>query len=142
MPSVADLRRCARRCGAKGAIRSRSTRFIPSDLVIDHSVQVDFFGTAEAFLRNVEREFERNEERYKFLSGRNRRSRTLASCRPERASFTRSTSSTWLRSYNSATKTDEPVAFPDTLVGTDSHTTMINGLASSAGASAASRRRP
>ena len=88
-------------------------------------VQVDEFATRLAFRRNVELEFERNRERYAFLRwGQTARSATSRSCRRARASSTRSTSSTSRAWSRSATA----LAFPDTLVGTDSHTTMVNGL--------------
>ena len=92
-------------------------------------MQVDAFGRPGAFERNVELEFERNGERYAFLRwGADGVRRTSAWCRPAPASATRSTSSTWRRWSGPRPKATASVAYPDTLVGTDSHTTMINGL--------------
>ena len=90
---------------------------------------VDFFGQADAFKKNVDLEYERNGERYTFLRWGRKPSRTSASCRPAPASATRSTSNiSRRRSGRDETRTARPIAYPDTLVGTDSHTTMVNGL--------------
>ncbi len=101
---------------------------VPVDLVIDHSVQVDRSGTPQSFLANLQIEFERNRERYQFLKWGQQAFKTFSVVPPSigivhqvnleylaRLVFTRDTG-------------DQTVYFPDTLVGTDSHTTMINGL--------------
>src|SRR5690606_4519591 len=92
------------------------------------SVQVDFFGTAEAFLRNVQREFERNQERYAFLKWAQQAFRDFRVVPPgmgivHQVNLEYLAKVVQLREVNGAR-----VAFPDTLVGTDSHTTMVNGL--------------
>ena len=99
---------------------------------------VDFFGTADAFEQNVEIEYERNKERYEFLRwGAERLQQLPASCRPAPASATRSTSSTWRRRCGRGRSAARCQAYPDTCVGTDSHTTMVNG----AGRAGLGRRR-
>src|SRR5271167_1484800 len=107
---------------------------VPAELVIDHSVQVDSFGLSSSFQRNAELEFERNEERYAFLRWGQGAFRNFKVVPPDtgivhqvnleylaRVVFT----STDIEGESTV---DEPIAYPDTLVGTDSHTTMINGL--------------
>src|SRR4029079_4042327 len=96
----------------------------PADLVIDHSVQVDRFGTPRAFAFNVEREYERNGERYQLLRWAQTAFRDLRVV-PPGTGIVHQVNLEFL-----ATVVDERdgVAFPDTLVGTDSHTTMGNGL--------------
>src|SRR5688500_18508464 len=99
---------------------------VPAELVIDHSVQVDFFGTREAFERNVEREFERNEERYQFLRW-GQGSFDDFSVVPPGTGIVHQVNIEYLaRVVFPNEKTGQ--AYPDTLVGTDSHTTMVNGL--------------
>ena len=71
---------------------------VQSDMVIDHSVQIDKYGVADAVQQNMDIEYQRNGERYQFLRWASRRSATSAWCRREPASFTRSTSNTWRRS--------------------------------------------
>jgi len=102
---------------------------VPVDLGIDHSVMVDYFGGADSFERNVAREYERNGERYKFLkwgAGAFDNFRVVPPgtgiCHQVNLEYLAQT--VWTKDEDGAT-----YAFPDTLVGTDSHTTMINGLA-------------
>jgi aconitate hydratase len=101
---------------------------VPVDLVIDHSVMVDFFGSADAFKRNVEVEYERNKERYEFLrwgAGAFNNFRVVPPgtgiCHQVNLEYLAQT--VWTTPAGKATQ-----AFPDTCVGTDSHTTMVNGL--------------
>ena len=114
---------------ASAATRRRSTRSSPVDLVIDHSVQVDAFGSARR-VRAQRRARVRAQPRAlrSSCAGASGASTTSASCRPAPASATRSTSSTWRRWSATTPRATASVAYPDTLVGTDSHTTMINGL--------------
>ncbi len=128
VPAVVDL----------AAMRSAMARFgkdpkainpqVPSDLVIDHSVQVDFFGTFYAFSKNVELEYHRNRERYQLLKwGQN----ALDSFRvvPPGQGIIHQVNLEKLAQVVMTARTDgETYAFPDSLVGTDSHTVMINGL--------------
>lgn len=101
---------------------------VQCDLVIDHSVQVDAFGTSEAFAENVSLEFERNQERYEFLKwGQN----ALQNFRvvPPATGIVHQVNLEYLAKAVLQKKMDgATVAYPDSLVGTDSHTTMINGL--------------
>ncbi len=100
----------------------------PVDLVIDHSVQVDQYGTAGAFLFNAEREFERNQERYAFLRWSQQ---ALSGFRvvPPDTGIVHQINLEYLASVAfTKTESGESFVYPDTLVGTDSHTTMINSL--------------
>src|SRR4051794_18352493 len=99
---------------------------VPAELVIDHSVQVDVFGTREAFQRNAEREFERNEERYAFLRWGQTAFDDFSVVPPDTGIVHQVNIEYLARVVFVNDKTGE--AYPDTLVGTDSHTTMVNGL--------------
>ncbi|HEX2084857.1 MAG TPA: aconitate hydratase [Solirubrobacteraceae bacterium] len=99
---------------------------VPAELVIDHSVQVDFFGTRDAFERNVEREFERNEERYQFLRWGQGAFDDFSVVPPGTGIVHQVNIEYLARIVFPNDKTGQ--AYPDTLVGTDSHTTMVNGL--------------
>jgi len=128
VPAVADLAAMRSAMRAKGGDPKQINPLIPSDLVIDHSVQVDFFGSAEAFLRNVELEFARNEERYKFLKWAQRAFKDFRVV-PPGTGIVHQVNLEYLAKVVQLREQDgQLVAFPDTLVGTDSHTTMINGL--------------
>src|SRR6185436_1777396 len=112
-----------------GGDPSKINPLVPVDLVIDHSVQVDFFGSADAFKKNVEIEYERNKERYEFLrwgAGAFNNFRVVPPgtgiCHQVNLEYLAQT--VWTNSDEGPT-----VAYPDTVVGTDSHTTMVNGLA-------------
>jgi aconitate hydratase len=101
---------------------------VPCDLVIDHSVQVDHYGTADAFRQNVAMEFERNAERYQLLKFAQR---AFAGFRvvPPGTGIVHQVNLEYLAPVVQLREQyGEPTAYPDTLVGTDSHTTMINGL--------------
>jgi aconitate hydratase len=102
---------------------------VPVDLVIDHSVQVDFFGTVDAFEQNVAMEYERNRERYAFLRWAQRAFRNFRVV-PPGTGIVHQVNLEYLASVVQVRPAPDGVleAFPDTLVGTDSHTTMINGL--------------
>jgi aconitate hydratase len=99
---------------------------VPAELVIDHSVQVDVFGTSDAFARNVEREFERNRERYAFLRWGQDAFEDFAVVPPGTGIVHQVNIEYLARVVFANEKTGQ--AYPDTLVGTDSHTTMVNGL--------------
>jgi aconitate hydratase len=128
VPCVVDL--AAMRDGMKtlGGDPRKINPLIPVDLVIDHSVQVDLFGTADALSRNVDIEFERNKERYEFLRWGQKAFDNFRVVPPNtgivhQVNLEFLAQCVFVRSDDSG-----PVALPDTLVGTDSHTTMINGL--------------
>jgi aconitate hydratase len=102
---------------------------IPVDLVIDHSVQVDKYGTPDALERNMELEFERNAERYQFLSWAQKAFKNYRAV-PPATGIVHQVNLEYLASvvHVKETSPNNYEAYPDTLVGTDSHTTMINGL--------------
>ena len=124
VPAIVDLAAMRDAMEELGGDPKQINPLVPVELVIDHSIQVDVFGEPLAFQRNAELEFERNRERYAFLRWGQTAFDNFASCRRTPASATRSTSSTW----RASSQARDGQAFPDTLVGTDSHTTMINGL--------------
>ena len=129
VPAVVDLAAMRDAMRALGGDPERINPLVPVDLVIDHSVIVDEFGKPRAFAKNVELEY-RAERRALPVPALGPRPSTIsASCRPAPASATRSISNTCRRPSSSARRTDTKIAYPDTLVGTDSHTTMVNGLA-------------
>ncbi|MCS7009239.1 MAG: aconitate hydratase AcnA, partial [Chthoniobacterales bacterium] len=101
---------------------------VPVDLVVDHSVQVDFYGTSDALIRNLEMEFVRNRERYEFLKWGQQAFKTFRVV-PPGIGIVHQVNLEYLAQGVLRQKTEVgEVFFPDTLVGTDSHTTMINGL--------------
>src|SRR4030081_2882170 len=101
---------------------------VPVDLVVDHSVQVDFFGSAEALQLNLEMEFKRNRERYQFLKWGQQAFKTFQLI-PPGIGIVHQVNLEYLAKGVLHTKIDNrEIFYPDTLVGTDSHTTMINGL--------------
>ena len=102
----------------------------PAELVIDHSVQVDEFGTAKAFQLNAELEFLRNKERYAFLRWGQTAFKNFAIVPPDTGIVHQINLEYLARVVfvGANGETGKPLAYPDTLVGTDSHTTMINGL--------------
>jgi aconitate hydratase len=105
---------------------------VPVDLVVDHSVQVDFFGSAQALRLNLEMEFKRNRERYQFLKWGQQAFKTFQLI-PPGIGIVHQVNLEYLAKGVLSTKTENgklkaEIFYPDTLVGTDSHTTMINGL--------------
>ena len=128
VPAVVDL--AAMRDGMQriGGDPAKINPLIPVDLVIDHSVQVDFFGTPDSLKRNVEIEFQRNQERYEFLKW-GQQAFDNFNVVPPNVGIVHQVNLEYLARVVALHQTaDGPVAVPDTLVGTDSHTTMINGL--------------
>ncbi len=128
VPAVVDL--AAMRAAVKrlGGDPRKINPLVPVDLVIDHSVQVDFFGSPDALKKNAEIEFDRNRERYEFLRWGQK---AFANFRvvPPATGIVHQVNLEFLAKGVLTRKEDgTTVAFPDTLVGTDSHTTMINGL--------------
>src|SRR5215213_8191899 len=109
-----------------GADSNSINPLVPAELVIDHSVQVDFFATRDAFERNVEREFERNEERYQFLRWGQGAFDDFSVVPPGTGIVHQVNIEYLARVVFRNDKTGQ--LYPDTLVGTDSHTTMVNGL--------------
>jgi aconitate hydratase len=128
VPAIVDL--AAMRDGMRvlGGDPQRINPLVPVDLVIDHSVQVDYFGTADALSRNVEVEFERNRERYEFLRWGQQAFDNFRVVPPNTGIVHQVNLEFLAKVVFQGRDAIGPVAFPDTLVGTDSHTTMINGL--------------
>ena len=128
VPAVVDLAAMRSAMSRIGGDAEKINPLIPVDLVIDHSVQVDFFGFDGALAQNVEKEFERNRERYEFLRW-GQQAFDNFSVVPPNVGIVHQVNLEYLARVVAIQQTDDgPVAMPDTLVGTDSHTTMINGL--------------
>ncbi|MBB3948976.1 aconitate hydratase AcnA [Aureimonas jatrophae] len=129
VPAVVDLAAMRDATQNLGADPDKINPLVPVDLVIDHSVMVDYFAQPDAAQKNVDVEYDRNGERYTFLrwgSGAFRNFRVVPPgtgiCHQVNLEYLAQT--VWTKEENG-----ETVAYPDTLVGTDSHTTMVNGLA-------------
>lgn len=128
VPAVADLAAMRSAMARMGGDSQKVNPLVPADLVIDHSVQVDQFGSTLAFARNVEREYERNSERYGLLRWGQQAFSNFRVV-PPGIGIVHQVNLEFLASVVMTKSEDgETVAFPDTLVGADSHTTMINGL--------------
>ena len=127
VPAVVDLAAMRDAMERMGGDPSRINPLQPAELVIDHSVQVDEFGTRLAFRYNVEREYERNRERYAFLRWGQQALRNFRVV-PPGTGIVHQVNLEYLARVVFQTEGDNPQAYPDTLVGTDSHTTMVNGL--------------
>jgi aconitate hydratase len=129
VPAVVDLAAMRDATAKMGGDPKSVNPLVPVDLVIDHSVMVDYFGHADSFEKNVEREYERNGERYKFLKWGASAFDNFRVVPPgtgicHQVNLENLAQTVWTREEDGVT-----YAYPDTLVGTDSHTTMINGLA-------------
>jgi aconitate hydratase len=128
VPAVVDLAACRSAMDRWGGDADGVNPLIRSDLVIDHSVQVDAFRQSDAFDINTKMEFERNDERYKFLKWGQQAFSNFSVVPPE-TGIVHQVNLEYLASCVLTEERDgQQVAFPDSLVGTDSHTTMINGL--------------
>lgn len=128
VPAVVDLAAMRAAVARLGGDPKKINPLVPVDLVIDHSVQVDFFATADALNRNTEMEFLRNKERYEFLKWGQQAFQNFRVV-PPMTGIVHQVNLEYLADVVMSKKDgDDTVAFPDTLVGTDSHTTMINGL--------------
>jgi aconitate hydratase A / 2-methylisocitrate dehydratase len=128
VPAVVDLAATRDAMSELGGDPARINPLLPAELVIDHSVQVDAFASRFAFARNAELEFERNRERYAFLrwgQGAFERFKVV----PPETGIVHQVNLEYLARVVETRETDGRLqAFPDTLIGTDSHTTMVNGL--------------
>ncbi|MDA9776869.1 aconitate hydratase AcnA [Rubripirellula sp.] len=128
VPAVVDLAAMRSAMERIGGDPERINPLIPVDLVIDHSVQVDHFGSDQALSQNVEIEFKRNQERYEFLRWGQQAFDNFRVV-PPNVGIVHQVNLEYLAKVVATVETEDgPVALPDTLVGTDSHTTMINGL--------------
>jgi aconitate hydratase len=126
VPAVVDLAAMRDAIAQMGGDAAQINPLVPAELVIDHSVQVDAFGTHDAFRVNAEREFERNQERYSFLRWGQGAFDDFAVVPPDTGIVHQVNLEYLARVVFPNEKTGQ--AYPDTLVGTDSHTTMVNGL--------------
>ena len=128
VPAVVDLAAMRSAVARLGGDPKKINPLVPVDLVIDHSVQVDFFATADALNRNTEMEFLRNKERYEFLKWGQQAFSNFRVV-PPMTGIVHQVNLEYLADVVMTKKEGkDTLAFPDTLVGTDSHTTMINGL--------------
>ena len=128
VPAVVDLAAMRDALAKLGADAAKINPLVPVDLVIDHSVMVDYFGNAGAFGHNVDREYERNLERYRFLRWGSSAFNNFRVVPPgtgicHQVNLEYLAQTVWTNLVG-----DDEFAYPDTVVGTDSHTTMVNGL--------------
>ncbi len=128
VPAVADLAAMRSAVARIGGDPQKINPLVPADLVIDHSVQVDSFGSTLAFERNVDREYERNSERYALLRWAQQAFDNFRVVPPGTGIVHQVNLEYLAHVVLTKDENAETVAYPDTLVGTDSHTTMINGL--------------
>ena len=128
VPAVVDLAAMRSAMKRLGGDPNRINPLVPVDLVIDHSVQVDFFGSSDAMEKNVALEFQRNRERYEFLRWGQKAFRNFRVVPPSVGIVHQVNLEFLAKCVFLREDAAGPVALPDTLVGTDSHTTMINGL--------------
>src|SRR5262245_293286 len=124
VPAVVDLAAMRSAMARAGGDPAKVDPLVPVDLIIDHSVQVDLFRTPEAYEANIEWEYRRNGERYALLRWAQQAFEGLRVV-PPAAGICHQVN---LEHLGQVVSTRDGVAFPDTVVGTDSHTTMINGL--------------
>ncbi len=130
VPAVVDLAAMRDAMAQMGGDPAKINPLAPAELVIDHSVQVDAFGTREAFAINAAREFERNQERYLFLRWGQQAFDNFKVVPPD-TGIVHQVNLEYLSRVvfvADGEGSEPPAAYPDTLVGTDSHTTMVNGL--------------
>ncbi|HLH67247.1 MAG TPA: aconitate hydratase AcnA [Solirubrobacteraceae bacterium] len=128
VPAVVDLAAMRDAMRELGGDPAAINPLVPAELVIDHSVQVDAFGSPAAFRVNAEREFERNRERYAFLRWGQRAFDNFSVVPPDTGIVHQVNLEYLARVVFVERGAPRPLAYPDTLVGTDSHTTMVNGL--------------
>ncbi len=126
VPAVVDLAAMRDAIAEMGGDAAKINPLVPAELVIDHSVQVDAYGTRDAFRVNAEREFERNQERYSFLRWGQGAFDDFSVVPPDTGIVHQVNLEYLARVVFPNEKSGQ--AYPDTLVGTDSHTTMVNGL--------------
>ncbi|MCI5115624.1 MAG: aconitate hydratase AcnA [Candidatus Electrothrix sp. AX1] len=131
VPAVVDLAAMRDAMKAQGGDPKKINPLIPVDLVVDHSVQVDHYGTPQALEQNVTKEYQRNSERYAFLKWAQKNFDNFKVVPPNSGICHQVNLEYLARIVMADVMTDQqnhaPILYPDTLVGTDSHTTMING---------------
>ncbi len=128
VPVLVDLTTLRSAAAARGLDPGKVNPIVPVDLVVDHSVQVDSYGSAQSLLLNLDREYDRNSERYRFLRWSKGAYQNLRIVPPgngivHQVNLEHLAQVVTLRGANG-----DAVAYPDTLIGTDSHSTMVNGL--------------
>ena len=128
VPAVVDLAAMRDAMKALGEDPEKINPLAPVDLVIDHSVMVDYFGGPDSFQKNVDREYQRNGERYKFLKWGQGAFDNFRVVPPGTGICHQVNLEYLAQTVWTAERNGETYAYPDTLVGTDSHTTMVNGL--------------
>jgi aconitate hydratase len=128
VPAVVDLAAMRAAVARLGGDPKKINPLVPVDLVIDHSVQVDFFATADALNRNTEMEFLRNRERYEFLKWGQKAFSNFRVVPPMTGIVHQVNLENLAEVVMNKVNGKDIIAFPDSVVGTDSHTTMINGL--------------
>ncbi|HLZ30757.1 MAG TPA: aconitate hydratase AcnA [Chloroflexota bacterium] len=128
VPCAVDLAAMRSAMARLGGDPKRINPLVPADLVIDHSVQVDYFGSTDAFGQNVEREYERNQERYALLRWTQEAFENFRVVPPGRGIVHQINLEYLATVVHSRPDRGQPTLYPDTVVGTDSHTTMVNGL--------------
>ncbi|MEZ5852644.1 MAG: aconitate hydratase AcnA [Hyphomicrobiaceae bacterium] len=128
VPCVVDLAAMRDAMKVMGGDPSKINPLVPVDLVIDHSVMVDYFGTADAFKKNVDVEYERNKERYEFLRWGGSAFNNFRVVPPGTGICHQVNLEYLAQTVWTKPGAKHEVAFPDTCIGTDSHTTMVNGL--------------
>lgn len=129
VPAVVDLAAMREAMRTLGGDAKKINPLIPVDLVIDHSVAVDHFGKSDSFEKNVALEYQRNKERYTFLKWGQKAFKNFRVVPPGTGICHQVNLEYLAKTVWTKTEGDETIAYPDTCVGTDSHTTMINGLA-------------
>ena len=128
VPAVVDLAAMRDAMTKLGGDPEKINPLVPVDLVIDHSVMVDYFGSADAFEHNVDREYQRNLERYRFLRWGSTAFRNFSVVPPGTGICHQVNLEYLARTVFQGSEGPDACAYPDTVVGTDSHTTMVNGL--------------
>jgi len=142
VPLLADLAAMRNVASKMGKNPKNIEPLVPVDLVVDHSVQIDHFREKKALDLNMKLEFSRNNERYQFMKWGMQAFDTFGVVPPGFGIVHQVNLEYLARGVHKAASKKGDIYYPDTLVGTDSHTTMINGIAWSAGVSAASKRKP
>ncbi len=128
VPAIVDLAAMRDAVKKLGGDPEKINPHVPIDLIIDHSLQVDFFGTSDALEKNVEKEYQRNRERYLLLKWAQKNFNNFRVVPPNSGICHQINLENLGNIVSFEEKNGQVTAFPDTLIGTDSHTTMINGI--------------
>lgn len=128
IPALVDLVTLRGVFAEQGMDKQEVNPVIPVDLVIDHSIQVDHFGSLSAKQQNLEEEYKRNQERYEFLKWAQKKLKGFRVIPPANGIIHQVNLEYLAHVVQTGEQNGQPLLFPDTVIGTDSHTTMINGL--------------